>query len=204
MGDGVTIQSVEQLAGGKRRLLLDNGEVWVLYRGELHTFHLEEHAVLSGEQYRTIRTEVLARRVKKRAMHLLERMERTEEQLRRKLAESEYPEDLIEDAIRYVKSYHYVDDARYADSYVHLHGGTKSRARLLMELQNKGVDRALAEQVLTSGDDERDEQALIKKLLEKRHYDPGQASLQEKRRMYGYLMRRGFQSADVCRAIENR
>lgn len=204
MGAGVMVQSVEMLAGGKRRLVLDNGEVWILYRGEVHKLELVEGTVLSAGQYETIRTELLGKRVKKRVMHLLERMDRTEAQLRRKLTEGEYPPDLIEAAIDYVRSYHYVDDARYADCYVHLHGGTKSRGRLLMELQNKGVDREVAEQVLASGDDERDEPAMIQSLLEKRRYDPQEASPQEKRRMYGYLMRRGFRSSDVCRALESR
>lgn len=201
MNQSVTIQSIEQISGGKRRLLMDNGEVWVLYRGEIHTLHLAENTELSSEQFQTIRTEILGKRAKKRALHLLERMDRTEEQLRRKLAEGEYPPDIVEDALAYVKHYHYVDDARYAECYVRFHGGTKSRRRLLMELEGKGVGRELARQVLDAADTERDEPAMIRKLLEKRHYNPQEASPQDKRRMYGYLMRRGFQSADVCRAL---
>ena len=60
-------------------------------------------------------------------MHLLENSDRTEYQLRQKLLESEYPEDLVVDAIDYVKGYHYVDDARFADCYVRLRGASKSR-----------------------------------------------------------------------------
>lgn len=134
-------------------------------------------------------------------MHLLEKMDRTEQGLRLKLLEGEYPEDLVEEAIAYVKSYRYVDDERYADCYVRLHGESKSRGKLLMELQQKGIDREVASRVLAEHDDERDEPELIRRLLQKRHYDPREASPQEQRRMYGYLARRGFQSADICRAI---
>ncbi len=204
MNESVAVRSIEQISGKKQRLFLDNGEVWVLYRGEIHTLHLAEGAELSDGQYQKIRTEILGKRAKKRAIHLLERMDRTEEQLRRKLAESEYPPDLIEDAIDYVKGYHYVDDARYADCYVRFHGETKSRGKLLTELKSRGIDRDLAEQVLAAAEDSRDEPAMIRKLLEKRRYDPQEASPQEKRRMYGYLMRRGFRCEDVCRAIEGR
>ena len=197
----VVVQSIERLTGGKRRLTLDNGEVWVLYRGELHNFHLTEGAEISDAQFLEIRTDVLGKRAKKRAMHLLERMDRTEQQLRGKLTEGGYPADLVEEAIDYVRSYHYVDDERYADTYVQLHGETKSRGRLLMELQGRGIDRELAEQVLSAHDEERDEPDMIRKLLEKRHFDPEEASPEERRRMYGYLMRRGFKSSDVFRAI---
>lgn len=197
----VTVVSVEPLSKGKRRLHLDNGEVWVLYSGELRTCSLAEGTELSQEQYGQIRREIIGKRAKKRAMHLLEKMDRTEQQLRQKLLEGEYPEDLVEDAINYVKSYHYVDDARYADCYVRLRGASKSRGKLLVELQQKGVDRELADQVLAQYEDERDEQQMILELLQKRHYDPQTASLQEQRRMYGYLMRRGFQSSDIYKAI---
>ena len=199
--EGVVVGTVEQLSKGKRRLHLDNGEIWILYAGELRSLDLAEGTQLSQAQYEQIRSDIIGKRAKKRAMHLLERMDRTEQELRKKLAENEYPEDLIEDAITYVKHYHYVDDARYADCYVRLRGADKSRGKLLTELQQKGVDRELASQVLAEYDEERDEPQMIFELMKKRHYDPETASLQEQRRMYGYLMRRGFQSTDICRAI---
>ena len=199
--DGVVIVSVEQLSKGTYRLHLDNGESWVLYSSELRACALAEGTVLTQMQYEQIRRDIIGERAKKRAMHLLERMDRTEAELRKKLLESEYPEDLAEDAIAYVKSFHYVDDARYADCYVRLRGEGKSRGKLLAELQQKGVDRELASQVLSEYEGERDEPQMIRELMQRRHYDPQTASLQEQRRMYGYLMRRGFQSADICRAM---
>lgn len=197
----VVVESVEQLSRGKRRLHLDNGEVWVLYSGELRTYALSEGTELTQTQYEKIRYDVIGRRAKKRALHLLEKMDRTEQQLRKKLLESEYPEDLAEEAIAYVKRFHYVDDTRYADCYVRLRGASKSRGKLLAELQGKGVDRELASQVLSEHEDERDEPQMIRELMCKRGYDPQTASLQDQQRMYGYLMRRGFQCEDVCKAI---
>lgn len=199
--NGVVVESVEQLSKGKRRLHLDNGEVWVLYSGELRMCSLVEGMELTQAQYEKIRYEIIGKRAKKRAMHLLERMDRTEQQLRKKLLESEYPEDLAEEAIAYVKRFHYVDDARYADCYVRLRGAAKSRGKLLAELQSKGVDRELANRVLSEHEGDRNEPQMIRELMSKRGYDPQTASLQDQRRMYGYLMRRGFQSADVCKAI---
>ncbi|MGN0344124.1 MAG: regulatory protein RecX [Lachnospiraceae bacterium] len=199
--DGVVIVSVEQLSKGTCRLHLDNGESWVLYSSELRACALAEGTVLTQMQYEQIRRDIIGKRAKKRAMHLLERMDRTEAELRKKLLESEYPEDLAEDAIAYVKSFHYVDDARYADCYVRLRGEGKSRGKLLAELQQKGVDRELASQVLSEYEGERDEPQMIRELMQRRHYDPQTASLQEQRRMYGYLMRRGFQSTDIFKAI---
>lgn len=199
---GVVILSVEQQPKGKRRLRLDNGETWVLYIGELRTLELTEGVVLSEQQYEQIRQDIIGKRAKKRALHLLERMERTEQQLRQKLTEGGYPPDLVDDAIAYVKSYHYIDDARYAESYVRLHGDAKSVGKLRLELRAKGIDAEIAEQALAGCEETRDERALIRELMEKRHYDAACADQTQQRRMYAYLLRRGFQSADICRELK--
>ncbi len=198
----VAVTSIEQLSGGRRRVHLDNGEVWVLYVGELRTNRLSEGASIPEDQYDRIRREVLGKRAKKRAMHLLERMDRTEQQLRSKLIAAEYPPDLIDEAIDYVRSYHYLDDARYADCYVRMHGTTKSGGMLRMELQRKGVASDTIDRTLAAQEDERDESAMIRELMKKRHFDPQNADAAERRRMYAYLQRRGFRSSDICREMQ--
>ena len=48
-------------------------------------------------------------------MQLLEDMDRSEAALREKLVQGLYPEEAIETAISYVRSFGYLDDARYVD-----------------------------------------------------------------------------------------
>ena len=57
------------------------------------------------------------RRARHRALHILERSDRTEQELRAKL-ERNYRAEAVEDAISYVKQYHYLDDRRYAVNYL--------------------------------------------------------------------------------------
>lgn len=58
--------------------------------------------------------EELISEAKKKAMNLLLYMDRTEKQLRDKLEEGEFPPQAVSEAISYVKSFHYLDDERYA------------------------------------------------------------------------------------------
>ncbi len=51
-------------------------------------------------------------------MHLLNDMWRTEAQLREKLTRNEYPADIVEAAISYVKSFGYINDYEYARSFI--------------------------------------------------------------------------------------
>ena len=72
----------------------------MLYGKELKQFGIAEGTDLSPEQYRRILEEVLIPRARKRAMHILERMDQTTAQLREKLQRSQYPEQVVEDAHR--------------------------------------------------------------------------------------------------------
>ncbi|MCP6059851.1 hypothetical protein NL388_31820, partial [Klebsiella pneumoniae] len=62
--------------------------------------------------------EILPKRAKIRAMHLLQKREYTVAQLKEKLEKGCYPERIIEDALDYVASFHYTDDLRFALQYI--------------------------------------------------------------------------------------
>ena len=119
---------------GKVQVSFDNSQTLILYKGELRKYGLQEQEPLSDERYHELYYEVVGKRAVKRAMHLLEKMDRTEGQLRKKLMEGGYPDDLIEQAVAYVKSYHYIDDDRYARTFVRLNQDRKCAARMKTDL----------------------------------------------------------------------
>lgn len=197
------MQITEIVSGkkGKVTIHLDHGISFPLYQREAAGYHLEEGKDLSQEEWIRIRAEILDKRAKKRAMYLLQKMDRTEYQLRQKLEENGYPQEVVACAVDYVKSYHYIDDFRYASAYIRSRQGQKSRLQLKVSLQQKGVSgevisRAL-EEAYTEGEEE-----LISKLLEKKHYDPENMERKEKHKIYQYLMRRGFAGETVRRLMK--
>ena len=112
------ITKIQALTKQKYRIFLDGESAFAVYKGELSRYHLEEGAVLPPEVYEELVNRVLKKRATLRAMHILERTDKTEAQLRRKLEESEYPKEAVESAIAYVTSYGYLDDRRYAEHYI--------------------------------------------------------------------------------------
>lgn len=185
---------------GKVQICLDNGETFDIYKGEAYKLSLFENSSLTEEQYRQIMDEVLGKRATKYAMHLLERQERTEKQLRDKLEEQGYPQSCIEQAIAYVKSYHYIDDLRYACVYIRYHQEKESRQKLMMKLLMRGVSKENIELALEE-EYQADECVQIEELLKKKHYDPNEADEAAYRKMVQFLMRRGFHSADIYRVM---
>ena len=132
----------------------------------------------------------------RKAMNLLLYRSRSERELRDRLLQAEFSEEATETAIAYVKSFGYVNDARFAEQYCISESGRKSRACLRMELQKKGIADDLISCALDAL--ETDESELVAALLEKRYGQPHRMDEAEQRKAYGYLGRRGF-SASVIR-----
>ena len=144
----------------------------------------------------------LEKKAKLRAMRLLERMDRTEAQLRRKLREDAYPEDVIDAAIQYVASFGYIGDAGYARRFVQSRQQSKSKREIREALMQRGVSKELIDQALEEGYEDTDESAAICRLLRKRHFDAETATDVEKKKMMGYLIRKGFRYEDVLKNLQ--
>lgn len=198
----IEITSYESVGKGKYRTTFDTGEKCVLYRGEAVRFSISEGAFISEQQFETLINEVVGKRAKKRALHLLEQMDRSERKLREKLEQGGYPQCCIDDAIEYVKVFHYLDDHRFASTYVRYHQNSLSRQQLSQKLMAKGIGRDDIARALEE-EYSADEDEHIIKLLSKKHYDPDSCDDGEFRRIYQYIMRRGFKSGSILRIMKN-
>ena len=100
----MVVTQIEPLTKTKWKVYIDGKFAFVLYKGELSRFRIVQGEDVSEEIYEKIKNEVILKRVKLRALHLLNQMDRTEEQLRTKLRQGHYTDDMIDTAISYVKS----------------------------------------------------------------------------------------------------
>lgn len=196
------ITKIEPVTKTKYRVYVEEQFAFVLYKGELSRFHLKEEGEISEETIRKIKEDVLLKRAKLRAMHLLNDMARTEEQLRQKLRQGGYPEDVAEGAIAYVKSFGYINDEAYIRSFVESRKDKKSRREIYALLGQKGVKGELVEQILAEVYEEHSDREAISEILRRKRYDPETADDKERQRIYGYLIRKGFRYEDVRQVIQ--
>ncbi len=197
----MVILEIRKQKKGKLLVRTDEVGTFPIYEKEAVAFHIEEGAELSESEWEKLCTEVLSKRIKKRALHLLEQMDRTEFQLRQKLKGDHYPDFLVDEAVEYVKSYHYIDDLRYAESYLRYQQEKKSRLQMKNTLLKRGVPADLIDQAFEE-EYVADEGELIARILEKRGYDPEKSDPDEKRRTYQYLLRRGFSVSEIRRCMD--
>lgn len=194
------VTGIRAVTKQKYQVEIDGQQAFVVYKGELSRYGIKEGEELSGENYRELVGEVLAKRAKLRAMHLLERGDKTRAELYRKLRQNGYPEDVVEDAISYVESYGYIDDSRYAANYIEQKSASQGRARLKMELAKRGIERSVIDRALDEAE-LTDSQETIRALVEKKRRGSGPMDDKEKQRIYGFLMRKGFSSADILSVL---
>ena len=144
------------------------------------------------------------KRAAKKAMKLLEHMDRTEKGLRDRLHQAGFGQDAIEAAMAYVESYGYIDDYRYARTYIAYRMDAKSRQKVMQELAAKGVDRSVAAAAWEEMEElmEPDERAVLRKTIEKKFKPNTELDEKEMRRLQGYLARRAFKYEDIAHALE--
>lgn len=197
------VTKLELYTKTKFKVYLDGKFAFVLYKGELSRYGIRENEIIQEDLVRKIETEVVLKRAKLRAMHLLEDMDRTEAGLREKLRQGFYTQEMIDGAVDYVKSFGYLNDERYTENFVRSRQGTKSRKEIRAALMQRGVAPELIDRAFELCYEEEDEAAAIRSILRKKRFDPDSADDREKQRIYGYLARKGFRYETVRQVIQN-
>ena len=200
------VTGIEEVSKKRTRVYLDGTFAFVLYKGELRKYQIREGMELEEEAIWELQTKVLTKRAKLRAMNLLKNRQYTEKQLMDKLQLGGYSQEIAQEAVEYVKSYHYVDDARYAYDYVACQAERRSRKEIEQKLMQRGIRRELigsAIEALEADGFVPDEAAMIRRLLEKKQFTWQEADDKGKRRIYAYFYRKGFSPELVRQVMED-
>lgn len=142
-------------------------------------------------------------RAKKKAMSLLQHMDRTEWELRSKLEKAGFAEEPIREAVEYVRSFHYIDDERYAFRFVEIYCESRSIQRIRQDLQKKHIPDELITLALEEieYDDSRALEKAMNKILPR---IDGELSYQERQKIIAKLYRKGFRVDQIVSQLEKR
>lgn len=189
------VTKIQEYSKKRYQVWLDGEVAFVLYKGDLRHYEIREGEELDEAVRESIQKEVLSKRAEKRALHLLEKRDYTAAGLQRKLIQGGYSEEIAKTVVEIMKGYRYLDDARYADQYIHCYSGRKTRRAICAKLAEKGIAKDVVEAAYERFDEEgneADEENMAVQLLKKRHYEGGPIEKKEMDRHIAFLMRRGF------------
>jgi regulatory protein len=138
---------------------------------------------------------------------MLSRRELSTVQMRRRLALKGFEADAIEAATARLRENGALDDGRVARAAARTHAQVKrqGRDRVARELSALGIERSVADEALAEVFGALDEAALLEQALDKRlraRLDVRDPAVQ--RRLFGALLRQGFDGQAVSRALRAR
>ena len=199
------VTQIGELDKKRSKIYINQEFAFVLYNGEIKQYKLEVGQEVEDNVYYEIVTRVLPKRAKKRCLSLLQKKPYTEYKLREKLTEGFYTQDIIDDAIDYVKSFHYVDDYDYACQYIFYHKERESRRKMEEKLIQKGISKNVLKQAFEDSYEEEEQQEneflQARKLLEKKKYNTESADWKEKQKIYAFLARKGITSSVIKKVM---
>ena len=199
------VTQIEEYDKKRCRIYLDEEFAFLLYKGELSEYKLTKGNVIEEEIYQKILKEILPKRAKKRCLNLLQKKNYTEYKLREKLKEGMYSIEIENEAIAYVKSFHYIDDYRYACDYIFYHKEDLSSKKIEEKLRLKGISEEILQRAIQDSydidEEEKAELSLAYKLLKKKHYNQESMDWKEKQKIYAYLLRKGIQNSTIKKAM---
>ena len=139
-----------------------------------------------------------------KSVDLLSRAEHSSQDLVRKLRSRGYDPEEIEKTVERLYSLGYLDDERYARSYIRKYRTSRSARQIQSELLRKGIRLEQPEQLLTEVYEEEggSEQDALISLIHSRLRACPEPGEKELRRFYAFLQRRGFSYADIRKAME--
>jgi len=135
---------------------------------------------------------------------LLARRELSTAQLRERLLDREHTAEETEAALAKLRETGALDDARVARAYARTASKVKGRGRLRVtrELQAMGLARDVIAEAIAEVFGDLDERAMIDRAIQKKLRSGRKPStVQERARLYHFLMRQGFTPAAVSAAL---
>ena len=162
------VTALEPVGKTRVQVFLDGEKAFVLYRNEAYRMGIREGESLSEQAYAEIMQEILPKRARLRCMNILKSADKTEWQLRTKLRQGGYPKEIEDIAIEYVRSFHYIDDVRYAGYYIESRSQTKSKRQIVQELKAKGVSSEDIEAAYEQAEGNSEEETILALAKKKR------------------------------------
>lgn len=135
------------------------------------------------------------------AFRLLKYRDRSEKEIEKRLSEKKYSKDLIQAVVSDLKATHYIDDKKFAKQWTNFRlKCTFSLNRISLELRRKGIAEDIISEILESARKSHIESDILLELATKRIEEllrGEKDKIKVKRRVYDFLLRRGFYSSDI-------
>ena len=143
-----------------------------------------------------------------RALDVLALRARSAADLRRTLVRKGEPPELVDLAVERLLNAGFLDDASFARQFARSRvlGAGLSRRQIASELARRGIARDIAATAIEEvfGEERVDEEATLERLARKKLGTLGRLdAFTQRRRLYAFLARRGYDADDIGRVVDD-
>lgn len=169
-----------------------------VYSSDIRRLKLHAGEEVDGTAIEEFRKEYLFRRALNKTVNSIKFSDKCEYDIRKKLKDLYYDEEIINHTVEKLKSYGYIDDYRYACGYIRKNMRKKGRRVIEYELDGKHISRDIVEQALNETC-EQDESEIIMAIIRKKY---SYTDLTDGRnKVMAYLYSKGFDHRKINESI---
>lgn len=174
-------------------IFLDGAYAFALPMQDILYFKLKEGREVPEETVEYIQNSLIYIKAQDTALHYIGYKMRTVKEIRMKLSEKEFSEEVIEKVIAFLEKYGYADDREYCRKYIKekLRMKPKSGYALKIELRQRGISARIIDEVMA--ETEMDEAGDAFHWLERKsrgQWPPEDEK--KKKQLYDFLLRKGY------------
>ena len=179
--------------GSRCFIYIDGTKEGFLYAGDIKRMGYTDGQELDDAAVEELR-DILYRRTYNKACSYLATSEYCGAEIKFKLIHNDYSESMIDKAIEELYQNKYLDDRRYAESYIRSYSKTKGRKLIESELLYKKIDSDIIADAFSAylEDEEYDEDTVIEELLRKKYGSEDLSDIKVKSRIISFFSRKGF------------
>lgn len=192
-----TVKKLES-KGSRIHVYLDNNVDFLLYKGEIKKFSIQDGTCIDEKQYQSI-METLYKRARERALYILDDAYKTKKQIIDKLKSGLYPTYIIDKVIDYLSEYDLINDNKYAAMYIDYKSDSKSKKQIIQDLYSKGVSKDIIDSAFENIDFSDDNS--LRKIIEKRLNKYNLKEKKDLEKFYRYLVGKGYSFSDIKKAL---
>ena len=187
-----TITEIKKIGKGQRYYLYLDNQFFGVYEAEILARHcLKTGQSFDDEFFEELKLENGDYACFNRGLSLLEKGMKSEKMLKDYLKEKGYPRSCIEKAAEKLKSYGYIDDSAFCESYISTYSTCKSKKKLKYDLLSKGIKEDIIEEKLAQLFDEEEEKENLLRLAEK-YMSGREFDLKTKQKFYNHFAGKGY------------
>ncbi|MHC6180805.1 recombination regulator RecX [Clostridium sp. JNZ X4-2] len=201
----VTKIEIQKKSKERTNIYIDNEFAFSCNLELVYKFNIVKGKVVDVEYLKSIINENNYMKCKNSALKILEKNYKTEKQMKDKLVEKQYDEDVIEKVMDFLRKYKFIDDNKFVELYIKEKINSQGKNKIKYSLIKKGINESFLDEKLNLIDSSFEEKAALN-IAEKKYSVIVKSEDNAKKiykRLGDYLIRRGYDFGIVKSVLGN-